>query len=78
MKPRIAPALPFDPQQHQHQRQDHQRNLRRPARVVVVQPGREYPRSQGLHPEMLHRAEIGNRLHQDQRHTRRNRRARQG
>ena len=69
-KPRLAPPHPFERHKHKDQRQDHPGDLRRPARIVAVQPCGKHARGQRLHPEMRDRPVIRHRLHQRQRHAR--------
>ena len=63
----------FQPEQPHDHGKDHQRDLRRAARIARLQPCRENPRGQGLHPEIIHHAEIGDGFHHRNRRPRNNR-----
>ena len=68
---------PLEPQQQAHQQQQHRSQLRRGNAVEHHQPGLVDAGGQGGQAEVRAHAEVGQHLHHRQRHTRRDRRARQ-
>ena len=63
-----APAGAFKQQHQRDKAQQHQRQLRRGGPVAQREPGPVDARGEGLHREVADGAEVGQRLHQRQRH----------
>ena len=60
---RPPPPRPLEQHDQRHERQDHQRDLRRPAGVLALEPGGEDAGVQGLDAEIADHAVVRDRLH---------------